>query len=127
MSLLSLHPNGRSILAPMKPAFAIPALLLSGALLAENWPQWRGPELNGISPEKNLPVRWTPEGDNISWKLALPDRSGATPIIWGDAIFLNVAEANKNDLYLWMVDKKNGAVVWKKLLGGGNTVMRKQN
>jgi outer membrane protein assembly factor BamB len=103
------------------------ALVLGSALLAENWPQWRGPDLNGISPERNLPVRWTPEGDNIAWKLALPDRSGATPIIWGDAIFLNIAEANKNDLYLWMVDKKNGAVVWKKLLGGGNTMMRKQN
>ena len=38
---------------------------------AENWPQWRGPTLNGISNEKNLPINWTPE-ENIAWKLAMP-------------------------------------------------------
>ena len=102
------------------------ALLSGSAVFAENWPQWRGPELNGISPEKNLPVQWSPD-QNIAWKLAMPDRSGATPIIWGDAIFLNVADANKNDLYLWMVDKKSGAVIWKQLLGGGNYKINKQN
>ena len=26
---------------------------------AENWPQWRGPSLNGVSTEKNLPAKWT--------------------------------------------------------------------
>jgi outer membrane protein assembly factor BamB len=91
---------------------------------AENWPQWRGPSLNGTSNERDLPVRWTAE-ENISWKLALPEWSGSTPVIWGDRIFLNVAEGN--DLYLWCADKTKGVVVWKKLLGGGNTKMRKQN
>ncbi len=56
------------------------AVVGGSALLAANWPQWRGPELNGISPETNLPVRWTTQ-ENIAWKLPLPDRSGATPII----------------------------------------------
>jgi outer membrane protein assembly factor BamB len=96
------------------------------AVQAENWPQWRGPDLNGISHETNLPLRWTTE-DNIVWKLPMPDRSGATPIIWGDYIFLNVGEAHLGDLYLWAVNKKSGTVLWKKLLGGGNTFLRKQN
>lgn len=91
---------------------------------AENWPQWRGPSLNGTSNEKNLPLRWTTE-ENISWKLALPGWSGSTPIIWGDRIFLSVADGN--DLYLWCADKTKGVVVWKKLLGSGNVKMRKQN
>jgi outer membrane protein assembly factor BamB len=91
---------------------------------AENWPQWRGPSLNGTSNERNLPLRWTTE-ENISWKLALPAWSGSTPVIWGDRIFLNVADGN--DLYLWSVDKTKGVVIWKKLLGSGNVKMRKQN
>jgi hypothetical protein len=48
----------------------------SSALSAENWPQWRGPALNGLSAEKNLPVRWSPT-ENITWKLGFrrgPDR-----------------------------------------------------
>jgi outer membrane protein assembly factor BamB len=91
---------------------------------AENWPQWRGPSLNGVSTEKNLPAKWTTE-ENIAWKLAMPEWSGSTPIIWRDRIFLNVAEGN--DLYLWCVDRTQGAMLWKKLLGSGNVKMRKQN
>jgi len=91
---------------------------------AENWPQWRGPSLNGVSSEKNLPAKWTTE-ENIAWKLAMPEWSGSTPIIWGDRIFLNVAEGN--DLYLWCVDRTRATMLWKKLLGSGNVKMRKQN
>jgi outer membrane protein assembly factor BamB len=102
------------------------ALVFIPAVEAENWPQWRGPELDGISHEKNLPVRWSP-ADNIAWKLPLPDRSGATPIVWGDYIFLNIGEAHLGDLYLWAVDRKTGTILWKKQLGGGNHMERKQN
>jgi outer membrane protein assembly factor BamB len=91
---------------------------------ADNWPQWRGPSLNGVSTEKNLPAKWTTE-DNIAWKLPMPAWSGSTPIIWRDRIFLNVAEGN--DLYLWCVDRTKGAMLWKQLLGSGNVKMRKQN
>jgi len=91
---------------------------------AENWPQWRGPLLNGVSNEKNLPVRWGVE-ENVTWKLSMPAWSGSTPIIWGDTIFLNVAD--NNDLYLWAVGRRQGNVLWKKLLGSGNVKMRKQN
>ncbi len=91
---------------------------------ADNWPQWRGPYLNGVSSEKNLPLKWTAE-DNVAWKLAMPAWSGSTPVIWRDRIFLNVADADA--LYLWCVDKAKGTVLWKKLLGSGNVKMRKQN
>jgi outer membrane protein assembly factor BamB len=102
------------------------SVALAAGLWAENWPQWRGPDLDGISREKNLPVRWSPD-ENIAWKLPLPDRSGATPIVWGDTIFLNVGEAHLGDLYLWAVDRKTGAILWKQRLGGENVLMRKQN
>jgi len=106
------------------PGVFLVAVLSVTVAYAENWPQWRGPSLNGTSNEKNLPLRWTTE-ENISWKLALPGWSGSTPVIWGDRIFLNVADGN--DLYLWCADKTKGVVVWKKLLGSGNVKMRKQN
>jgi outer membrane protein assembly factor BamB len=99
-------------------------LLAASIACAENWPQWRGPRLDGTSSEKGLPVKWTTE-ENIAWKLPLPDRSGATPIIWQNHIFLNVAEAGK--LYLWAVDRRNGAVLWKRHLSDGDVRMRKQN
>ena len=91
---------------------------------ADNWPQWRGPNLNGTSDEKNLPFKWSTE-ENVAWKLALPSWSGSTPIIWRDRIFLNVAEGE--NLFLWCVDKTKGALLWKQPLGSGNVKMRKQN
>ena len=91
---------------------------------ADNWPQWRGPELNGVSREKNSPARWS-STENIAWRIALPSWSGSTPIIWGDRIFLHVADGD--DLFLWCVERKQGATLWKKPLGGGNVKMRKQN
>jgi outer membrane protein assembly factor BamB len=91
---------------------------------ADNWPQWRGPTLNGVSAEKNLPARWTAE-ENVAWKLPLPEWSGSTPVVWGSSVFLNVAE--KGELFLWCVDRRKGAVAWKRPLGGGDEKMRKQN
>jgi outer membrane protein assembly factor BamB len=106
-------------------ALAVAAFLAgSPPLRAENWPQWRGPRLDGTSRDTGLPLKWTPL-ESVAWKLALPDRSGSTPILWGDRIFLNVAEGDA--LELWSVDRKDGAVRWKRPLGGGNVVMRKQN
>ena len=93
------------------------------AVQAENWPQWRGPALNGVSSEKNLPVKWTTE-ETVVWKLALPGLSGSTPIVWRDRIFLSVAEGD--NLALWSVSK-DGAILWKRPLGAGNVKMRKHN
>jgi outer membrane protein assembly factor BamB len=91
---------------------------------ADNWPQWRGPELKGTSHEKGLPVRWSTT-ENIAWRLALPSWSGSTPIIWGERVFLHIAD--NDELFLWCVDRKQGTVLWKKRLGSGNIKMRKQN
>ena len=91
---------------------------------AENWPQWRGPSLNGVSGEQNLPVRWS-TSENVAWKLGMPSKTGATPIIWGNRIFLNVADGG--NLYLWCVDKAKGEPLWKKPIAGGNYQINKQN
>src|SRR6476660_522094 len=100
------------------------AFTLAAGPAAENWPQWRGPALNGVSAETNLPVRWS-KTDNVAWKLAMPAWSGSTPVVWGDRIFLNVAEGA--NLSLWSVDRTRGMVRWTRPLGGGNTRMQKQN
>lgn len=99
-------------------------LLATVAVRAGDWPQWRGPNLNGVSAEKNLPAKWSAE-ENIAWKVAMPGLSGSTPIIWRNHVFLNVADGD--NLFLWAVDKTNGEVLWKRPLGAGNVKMRKQN
>jgi len=102
------------------------AKLAFSTVVFANWPAWRGPTGDGVSTEANLPVRWSAT-ENVAWKLALPQWSGATPIIWKDLIFLNVAEADLDNLSLWAVKRTDGAIVWKRHLSKGNHKERKQN
>jgi outer membrane protein assembly factor BamB len=87
------------------------AFLLPVAARAENWPQWRGPENNGISHEKGIPTTWD-EKTNILWKAPIPrGNSGSTPAIWGDRIFLTAVD--DKDLVVVCL-KTDGAPLWKK-------------
>ena len=81
----------------MRRLFAIVLTITIGSatLLAGNWPQWRGPSLDGVSTETGLPHRWS-STENVAWKLPLPAFSGSTPIIWNDLVFLNVALAARH-------------------------------
>jgi outer membrane protein assembly factor BamB len=95
-----------------------------------NWPQWRGPLATGAAVEASgLPVKWsTTNGENIAWKLPMPSRSGATPIIWNDTIFLNVATQDESgDVELWSLGRKSGQIGWKKMIASGNYRINKQN
>jgi outer membrane protein assembly factor BamB len=87
----------------------------------DNWPQWRGPSNNGVCREAKLPAEWGPER-NIAWKLPLPGMGGATPIVWGERIFLTSADGN--DMVLLCVGTK-GKELWKRKLGTGGRMFRK--
>src|SRR5690606_33073745 len=53
----------------------------------QHWHQWRGPFANGLAPHADPPVTWDAE-TNIRWKSAVPGAGSATPILWGDRIFV---------------------------------------
>ena len=104
--------------------FALAAFTLTLAAHAENWGQWRGPAFNGSSPEKNLPETWTKE--TVKWTAPLPGPSGATPAVWGDAIFVSSPDAQKN-LLLFCLDRKDGKVRWQKQLATGDITKGRGN
>jgi outer membrane protein assembly factor BamB len=90
----------------------ISTISLTTATRADNWPQWRGPNNDGICKEVNLPTKWSAT-ENIAWTLPLPGVSGATPAIWGEHIFL-ISEDGDN-LLLMCVSTK-GKEIWRKRL-----------
>jgi outer membrane protein assembly factor BamB len=56
----------------------------------QDWPQWRGPLGTGAAIDADPPVEWGVD-QNIRWRTALPGKGHATPIVWGDSLFLTTA------------------------------------
>jgi outer membrane protein assembly factor BamB len=108
---------------------------------ADNWPQWRGPHNNGVCDEKNLPTKFD-KALNLAWRLPLPGPAGATPVVWGDHIYLTSPEkdtlprqkgpqgrgrggrgrrapAEPQDLFLMCVST-DGHELWRHAVGHSN-------
>jgi outer membrane protein assembly factor BamB len=56
----------------------------------DNWHQWRGPDANGTAPRGDPPVTWD-ENTHVRWKAPLAGRGSASPIVWGDRVFVLTA------------------------------------
>ncbi len=91
---------------------------------ATDWPQWRGPLHTGVSGETGLAAEWSHD-QNVLWRVDLPERSGSTPIISGDRVFLSVAQ--EDAIELWVLDAGDGKMLYKRQLGTGNYEPRKHN
>lgn len=109
--LLRVH---RTLLLPLI------AAALANAAAAENWPQWRGPQGNGHSREKGIATTWS-RTDNVAWRTALPGPGGATPVVFGDRIFVTSSdgEADGVDLLL-LCFSTDGKELWRRTVGTGN-------
>jgi outer membrane protein assembly factor BamB len=70
------------------PSWLIVGLLLPAAAILHgaDWPDWRGPARTGVSPEKGLPSKWSPAGENLAWRVPYGGRSG--PVVFGDRLYL---------------------------------------
>ncbi len=105
----------------------------------QNWHHWRGPNANGTAPKADPPVKWDAE-TNLKWKAELKGRGSATPVVWGERIFVLTAvktdrEATAEELpkpdprfkhntvppkhfYQFVVmcfDRKTGKLLWEKV------------
>ena len=122
------------------------------ATAGNNWPEWRGPTRNGVSDSRDLPAEWGPD-QNIVWKAKLPSWSAATPIIWGDRVFIvspteqdtakveaaepddggrrrgprGPASPGGDEILLICFDKQSGKELWRQAIDNRNTLHGKQN
>jgi outer membrane protein assembly factor BamB len=89
------------------------AELRAGELSTENWPGWRGPRGDGSSLERDVPVHWS-DSENVAWKAPVPYLGHASPIVWGDRIFLVGTDAARLDRMLLAYDRTSGKLLWEK-------------
>ncbi len=113
----------------MKRSFAIPGLLvLSAALsvMADDWPQWRGPQRNGISRETGLLKEWPKEGPKLVWKIAEAGRGYSTPAVAADRLYL-LGNEGLEDEFVEALAVKDGKRAWRTRLGNVGNPTQKPN
>jgi hypothetical protein len=86
-------------------------VLVSALAAGENWPCFRGPGRQGISGEKNVPVKWS-AAENVAWKTAIDGEGWSSPIIFGDRVFVTAATDKGASFRLVALDRKTGRVLW---------------
>lgn len=115
-------------------------LLICTLLLWEpnDWPSFRGTAASGVADGMHLPDNWNgPSGKNIRWRCTIPGLAHASPIVWGDTLYVTTAVSGKSDvefkpgLYgsgeaaddanthqwlLFALHKKTGELQWKKTM-----------
>jgi outer membrane protein assembly factor BamB len=122
---------GDSGLACLKPArvrllrqslsLAVWGGLVGFAVIAHgaNWPQWRGLAFNGSSEERTVPERFS-RTENVAWSVEMPGASAATPVVWGDRVFLPSVDDRTQSLLALCLDLRTGAEIWRREVGVGS-------
>src|SRR5438874_6530868 len=100
-------------------SISILALLASSTaftLLANDWPQWRGPQRNGISEETGLLKEWPKDGPKLFWKSSDIGRGYSTPAVVGDRLYLLGNEGTENE-FVEALAVSDGKRTWSSRLG----------
>ncbi|HYF37768.1 MAG TPA: PQQ-binding-like beta-propeller repeat protein [Prosthecobacter sp.] len=102
----------------MKPFLCLLTLLSFASIKAENWPNWRGPNQDGSSPEKNLPAKFS-KTEGVKWAVDVPGISASVPVVWGGKVFLTAPIADKQQLVGLCYDAKTGKELWRRVISEG--------
>ncbi len=98
------------------PQIALGLCLVSSALSAADWPQWRGPNRDGLSPEKGLLKEWPKEGPKLLWKVSAIGSGYSTPAVVGDRLYLLANEGLDNE-FTQALAVEDGKRIWQTRLG----------
>ncbi|UCG58955.1 MAG: PQQ-binding-like beta-propeller repeat protein [Phycisphaerales bacterium] len=86
--------------------------LTASATRAGEWTRLRGPNGQGISDAKTIPVKWTQEDYN--WKVKLPGTGHSSPVTWRDKVFVTCWDKEKKTGILLALGASNGEKLWQK-------------
>jgi outer membrane protein assembly factor BamB len=85
-----------------------------------DWPQWRGPNADGVADGRKLPVSWT-QTKNVLWSVMLPGWGTSSPVVWGNRVFVTTVEekAGEKSLLTMCFARDDGRELWRHDFGLG--------
>ncbi len=103
---------------------AISPLAARGAaantLGVDEWPEWRGPNADGVADGRGLPTHWS-QTENIRWSVKLPGWGTSSPVVYGDRLFVTsqVEQGGKKSLLTLCFHRDTGKELWRHDFGFG--------
>jgi len=105
--------------------YLLPILLSIGyaePTLKDQWPEFRGPNGNGIvAGERGLPTTWSEE-KNIAWKTKIDGKAWSSPVVWDDQIWITNSSADGKLMEGICINKKDGKIKYRLSLFSNETV-----
>jgi outer membrane protein assembly factor BamB len=96
-------------------SIALCVLTLAVVVRAEDWPQWRGPERNGVSKETGLLKQWPKSGPELLWKRTDIGGGYSTPAVIGDRIYLMADR--KGEEFTLAISVQDASEIWATPVG----------
>jgi hypothetical protein len=94
--------------------------------IGSDWNQFRGPNGNGFSSIKKIPLKWG-KIDNIVWKIEVPGTGYSSPVISNDKVFLTTCLEDSKDRVLLCYDLATGKENWRRVVFQSALETRHQN
>ncbi len=86
--------------------------------LKSEWPGWRGPDQSGVSGEADTPTHWS-ETENVKWRVDVPGRGNASPVIVNNRIYLATADDTAQKQSVVAFDVADGRQLWSTTVSEG--------
>ena len=100
----------------MKKLIAILIVVANGIVVfGADWPQWRGPERNGISKETGLLKAWPANGPRQLWTINNLGAGYGSLAVKGDRVFVQGSSSSASILFC--LNRADGKVIWQTALG----------
>jgi len=140
---LTLRLCGEFAIQQRSVGLALVCLFFCSATLvsAQNWPGFRGQNASGVADGQHPPTTWDGEkATNIVWKTPIPGLAHASPIVWGDRVFIATAvssapqgkfrhglygdvdsdkDVSKHAWKVYCLDKGTGKILWERTSAEG--------
>jgi len=89
-------------------------LFLTVTIFGQTPTKWRGPQANGIYPDKGLLKVWPADGPQVLWQFEGLGQGFSTPVFTKDNIFVSGMSVDTGFMYKLTLA---GKLVWKKMYG----------